>query len=190
MTLAFAVDAFDGMLARLTRVNEVLPGFDGVLLDNMLDYLNYVFVPAFLIHEAELLPARFAFAGAAIVCLSSAYQFCQRDAKTEDHFFKGFPSFWNVLAFYLFLGGLDPQLNLAILASFALLVFVPLKWAYPSRMLRWRATTIAATCLWGASCIGMLAQFPEPAPWLLYASLVYVAYYILVSLYLTTLTSD
>ncbi len=190
MTVALAVDAFDGMLARRARVKELLPGFDGVLLDNMLDYLNYVVVPAFLIYEAELLPPRLAVAGAGAVCLASAYQFCQTEAKTDDHFFKGFPSYWNVLAFYLFLGGLDPRVNLAILTLLAILVFVPLKWIYPSRMSRWRGITIAATSLWGAMCIAMLAQFPDPAPWLLYASLGYVAYYILVSLYLTILAPD
>lgn len=190
MTLALAVDAFDGMLARVARVKEVLPGFDGDLLDNTLDYLNYVFVPAFLIYEAGLLPDRFALVGAAMVCLTSAYQFCQPEAKTDDHFFKGFPSYWNVLAFYLFLGDLDSGINLAILAFFALLVFVPLKWIYPSRMPRWRGLTIAATCVWGAMCIAMLVQFPEPAPWLLYSSLGYVAYYVLVSLYLAAASSD
>ena len=190
MTVALAVDAFDGMLARWARVQEVLPGFNGVLLDNMLDYLNYVVVPAFLIQQAGLLPERFAVAGAAAVCLASGYQFCQSDAKTDDHYFKGFPSYWNVLAFYLFVGGLDARVNLAILAVFVALVFVPLRWIYPSRMSRWRGVTIAATCLWGVLCIAMLVQFPEPAPWLLYASLGYVGYYVLVSLYLTILASD
>jgi len=190
MTVALAVDSFDGMLARAARVGEVLPGFDGTLLDNMLDYLNYVVVPAFLIQQAGLLPPRFAVAGAAAICLASGYQFCQADAKTDDHYFKGFPSYWNALSFYLFLGGLDPRANLAIVATFVVLVFVPLKWVYPSRMARWRGITIAATCVWGALCIAMLTQFPDPAPWLLYASLVYVAYYVLVSLYLSLLAAD
>ena len=190
MTVALAVDAFDGMLARWARVKEATPGFDGVLLDNLLDYLNYVVVPAFLIHQAGLLPERFAVAGAGTICLVSGYQFCQSDAKTDDHYFKGFPSYWNVIAFYLFLGGLDARVNLMILAVFAVLGFVPLKWIYPSRMVRWHGFTIAATCVWGAMCIGMLVQFPTPAPWLLYASLAYIAYYVLVSLYLTLLAPD
>ena len=188
MTVALAVDAFDGMLARWGRVKEVLPGFDGTLLDNMLDYLNYVVVPAFLIHQAGLLPDRLALAGSGAICIASAYQFCQTDAKTQDHFFKGFPSYWNVLAFYLFLGRLDPAVNLAVLAVFGILVFVPLKWVYPSRMLRWRTMTIAATCVWGAMCIGMLVQFPEPPRWLLFASLGYVAYYVAVSFWLAHLS--
>ena len=73
---------------------------------------------------------------------------------------------------------------------FVVLVFVPLKWVYPSRMSRWRGITIAATCVWGAICIAMLAQFPEPAPWLLYGSLGYIAYYVLISLYLTIPAHD
>ncbi len=190
MTVALAVDSFDGMLARWARVQQVLPGFDGTLLDNMLDYLNYVVVPAFLIHQAALLPPRYAVAGAAAICLASGYQFCQPDAKTDDPYFKGFPSYWNALAFYLFLGGLDARVNLVVVATFVVLVFVPLKWVYPSRMSRWRGITIAATCAWGAACIAMLTQFPEPAPWLLYGSLVYVAYYVLVSLYLSLLAPD
>jgi len=185
MTVALAVDAFDGMLARAARVKEVLPGFDGTLLDNMLDYLTYVIVPAFLIYRAGLLPQRFDLAGAAAICLASGYQFCQADAKTPDHWFKGFPSYWNVIAFYLFLGDLDPRINLAIVAALVVLVFVPLRWIYPSRMQRWRGVTIALTCVWGTLCIAMLAQFPDPAPWLLYASLGYVAYYVIASLYLS-----
>lgn len=185
MTVALAVDSFDGMLARAARVKQVLPGFDGTLLDNMLDYFSYVIVPAFLIHQAGLLPERLAIAGAGAICLASAYQFCQADAKTPDHYFKGFPSYWNVLAFYLYLGGLDPAWNLAIVALFVALVFVPLKWIYPSRMQRWRGVTIALTCAWGASCIAMLVQLPDPSPWLLYGSLGYVAYYVGVSLLLS-----
>ncbi len=185
MTVALAVDSFDGMLARAARVKQATPGFDGTLLDNMLDFLNYVVVPAFFIHQAALLPEQASLAGSAGICLASAYQFCQADAKTPDNYFKGFPSYWNVLAFYLFLGGLDPRLNLGILAVFVVLVFVPLKWVYPSRMSQVRGITIGATCVWGAMCIAMLALFPDPPEWLLLGSLVYVVYYIVVSLWLS-----
>ncbi len=184
MIVAIAVDAFDGILARWARAKETLPQFDGALLDNLVDYLNYVFVPALLLHEAHLLPPSAALLGSILICVASAYQFCQADAKTSDHFFLGFPSYWNVVAFYLFLGGLDPRVNLAIVSFFMVMVFVPVKWVYPSRMRRFRAATLVATALWGAMCIAMLVQYPTAAPWLLPASLVYVAYYVGVSLVL------
>ncbi len=184
MTAAVAVDSFDGMLARWAQVKETLPQFDGTLLDNVVDYLNYVFVPAVLIHEVRLLPPSWALAASVLICLASAYQFCQIDAKTSDHFFRGFPSYWNVLAFYLVLGGLDRWMNLVIVLSFVVLVFVPIKWIYPSRMERLRGLTLVATAAWGVACIAMLIQYPEPAAWLLSASLLYVAYYVGISLYL------
>jgi phosphatidylcholine synthase len=185
MVIAVAVDSFDGMLARAARVKEVTPAFDGALLDTTLDYLNYVFVPAFVLYRADLLPPGLALAGASVVCLSSAFQFCHKDAKTDDHFFRGFPSFWNVLAFYLFLGGLDRWLNLMLVVVLAGLAFVPLKWIYPSRMTRWRGLTIALTAIWGLTCVWMLAWFPSPPLWLLLGSLGYVAYYMVASLYLS-----
>ena len=184
MTVAIAVDSFDGMLARWARVKETLPQFDGTLLDNLVDYLNYVFVPAVLVHEAGLLPPSLALLCSALICLASAYQFCQADAKTSDCFFRGFPSYWNVLAFYLVLGGLGQWVNLLIVLAFVVLVFVPIKWIYPSRMERLRGFTLVATGAWGVACIAMLVQYPEPAPWLLPASLLYVAYYVGISLYL------
>lgn len=180
---AIAVDAVDGLLARWVRVTDTLPGFDGALLDNLVDYVTYVFVPALLIHEAELLPPAWAIAGSVLICLASAYQFCQAEAKTSDHFFLGFPSYWNVVAFYLFFAGLDPRANLAIVGFLVVQVFVPIKWVYPSRMTRLRAVTIAATAIWGVACIAVLVQYPTPAPWLLPASLLYVVYYAGVSLW-------
>ena len=130
--------------------------------------------------KITLLPSRSSANGS----MRCAYQFCQTEAKTEDHFFSGFPSYWNVLAFYLVLGGLDERLNFAFVLLFVLLVFIPLKWIYPSRMGRLRGVTIAAGGAWGAACIALLVQYPDPAPWLLSASLLYVAYYIGISLYL------
>ena len=176
LIVALVVDSVDGILARWARVKETTPQFDGALLDNLVDYVNYVFVPAVLLHEAHLLPPSSALVGSAFICLASAYQFCQADAKTSDHFFVGFPSYWNVVAFYLFLGGLDPWVNLAIVAFFVVMVFVPIKWVYPSRTARFRGVTLVASALWGALCIAMLVQHPTVAPWLLPASLVYIVY--------------
>lgn len=183
MTLAMVVDSFDGMLARAVGVRTVLPRFDGELLDNILDYLGYVVVPSVLVLEAELVPPSTRLAAAALVLLVSAYQFCQRDAKTGDHFFKGFPCFWNVAVFYMFLVPTGPILNLAILIVLAAGVFVPFKWAYPSRTQRLRGPALGLTLLWGASVAALLATYPDPPAALLGASLAYVPAYVAISLW-------
>jgi phosphatidylcholine synthase len=184
MAAALAIDSFDGMLARWAHVKEVTPGFNGELLDNIIDYISYVTVPAFFIYQASLLPRGWDLAAVAAICLASAYQFCQPEAKTDDNYFKGFPSYWNATAFYLFFLGLSPWANLAIVAVFLALVFIPIKWIYPSRMAKWRGLTILLTILWGLCCLAILIRYPEPSFGLVYGSLGYIAYYILVSLYL------
>jgi phosphatidylcholine synthase len=182
---AVFVDSVDGSLARLFRVKGVLPGFNGELLDNMVDYFTYVVVAAFLVFEAGLLPAGWELAGCAAILLASAYQFCQGDAKTSDHLFKGFPSYWNVVAFYLFVLNLNQWLNLAFLILLALLVFVPIRYVYPSRTSTLWPLTIVLSLLWGVAALVILSQIPEPSRWLIWLSLLYLLYYIGLSLYLT-----
>ena len=189
LAVATLIDAVDGVLARRVGVKEVLPGFDGTLLDNVIDFVGYVFVPAFFLYQAELLPPHAVWVPAA-VCIASAFQFCQADAKTADHYFKGFPSYWNVVVLYLLAMRLSPHANLAIVVVLIVLVFVPIKYLYPSRTRRLRRPTLLLTTLWGVMMIGIIAQLPEPAAWLIWTSLLYVAYYLAVSLYLTFKTRD
>ncbi|MEZ4656530.1 MAG: CDP-alcohol phosphatidyltransferase family protein [Caldilineaceae bacterium] len=185
MAAATFVDSFDGLLARRARVKEVAPQFDGALLDNMIDFLNYVIIPAFFIYEADFLPPRFALFGVFCVMIASAYQFCQSDAKTEDHYFKGFPSYWNILAFYLLFLGLSPWANLFITVGLAILVFVPIKYVYPSRTEQFQKVTMIMSLLWGAVCITMLIQYPNEDKRLVWVSLIFAVYYIAISLYAT-----
>lgn len=185
MALAMVVDSFDGTLARLAHVRTVLPAFDGAMLDNILDYLGYVVVPAMLVAEADLVPAPVRLPLAGLILVASAYQFCQRDAKTDDHFFKGFPCFWNVAVLYMFLVPLDPRVNAAALAGLCVGVFVPLRWAYPSRMTRLRGPTMTLTLLWGVGVAVMLATYPSPPRTLVLASFGYLVYYAAVSLWLS-----
>ncbi len=184
LMVAVLVDAVDGTLARLVRVKEVLPNFDGTLLDNTIDYAAYVFVPALLMHRAELLDAQFSLWTAAAVCVASVFQFCQVDAKTPDHYFKGFPSYWNVAVLYLVALRLDPAANLAVVGLLIVLVFVPIKYVYPSRTPQWRKCTLILTSIWGMMLIAIIWQLPHPSPWLVRVSLLYVAYYFGLSLFL------
>ena len=187
LTLATMIDAVDGMLARLFRVRTVLPMFDGALLDNITDYFTYVLIPALIVAEAALVPQGTALFAAAIIVLTSAYQFCQSDAKTEDHYFKGWPSYWNILVFYLVPLHFPPRLNLALILLCGILIFVPIKYIYPSRTVRFRRLTLTLTCIWGIMFIAMLLQYPNPHPILIYGSLVYFAYYYGLSLALHAL---
>jgi phosphatidylcholine synthase len=185
MIAAMVIDSIDGTLARRVDVAGRLPSFDGALLDNIVDYLNYVFVPAFILTRASVVPPGTETLAAAALLLSSAYQFCQTDAKTEDHFFKGFPSFWNVAVLYLFVLRPPSSLSLAMLLVLAIGVFVPIRWAYPSRMKRLRAPTVALTIAWGASVVAIVWSWPAVPVWLMTGSLAYLAYYAAVSLYLS-----
>lgn len=184
LALAALVDSLDGTLARRFKVKGLLPGFDGALLDNIIDYQTYVIVPAIFLYEASLLPASVTIAGIAMVVLSSAFQFCQSDAKTDDNTFKGFPSYWNVVVFYMFMFDANLWVNFWVIATLTVLVFVPIKYLYPSRMVRYQKLTLSLTTVWGILCLAVWLQYPAFNPWLLWASLLYVVYYVGLSLYM------
>ena len=186
MVIAMFVDGFDGMLARWFHVKEYASGVDGGLLDNLIDYLNYVVIAAFiLIKGPNLLPSGLELVGAFSILLTSAYQFSQVDAKTDEQsfFFKGFPSVWNFLVIYMMLLRLNPWINLLILVICNILVFVPVKYVYPSRNTRLRRLTLALTYLYGAIGVWALLQYPSVPQWVVWISLVYVAYYTLLSFF-------
>jgi phosphatidylcholine synthase len=186
MVLAMFVDGFDGMLARWADVKTYANNIDGTLLDNILDYLNYVVVPALFLLEADFLPEPFRWAGAVAILLTSAYQFTQVDAKTdqtEEYFFKGFPSYWNVMVLYMLLMGLNPWLNLAFLFFFNILVFVPVKYVYPTRNIRLRRLTLTLSYLYAAVGVWGLVQYPDVPGWVVWGSFIYVGYYIALSLW-------
>jgi phosphatidylcholine synthase len=179
MLLALTIDSLDGTLARAVRVWEVVPQVDGRRLDDVVDYLNYVVVPAVFLVRAGLLPH---WGFAALPVLASAYGFAQVQAKTDDGFFLGFPSYWNVLALYCWLLELPPAANAALLALLSPLVAVPFKYLYPSRMRALRRTNHALSVV----CVLLLAAAvvdPERGRargWAL-LSLAYPAFYLAVS---------
>ena len=185
MALATFIDSTDGTLARRARVKEVLPHFDGARLDDIVDYLNYVVVPIVLAYHAGLVPqgGMGLFIGA-LPLLASGYGFCQVDAKTDDHFFKGFPSYWNIVVFYLYTLGTPVWLNNLVLAGLAILVFVPIRYLYPSRNPTARLTTHVLGIGWAVCLIVLLAQFPTPSRTLAAASLYFPIYYFGISLHL------
>ena len=179
-----AVDASDGVLARRAQVSRHLPWFNGAKLDDIVDYLTYVFVPALMVWRGVLVPDAWTIPVASAMLLSSAYGFNREDAKTPDHFFTGFPSYWNIVVLYLFLAAWPPGVNAAILLALAVLVFVPIRYVYPSRTPVWRAPTIALGAAWGVAMLLMLWEYPVVRPALLTASLIFPLYYVALSLML------
>lgn len=184
MALAVVIDSTDGALARAARVKEIIPWFDGNLLDEIVDYFNYVIVPCLFLLRANLLPPQDALWLATLPLLASAYGFCQRDAKTADSFFLGFPSYWNVVVFYLYLLNSPLWLNAFVIIALALLVFAPIKFIYPSRAPRFRVSINVLGGIWGAAVLYLIYRLPEPPHSIVVASLAFPAYYTALSLWL------
>lgn len=189
MGAAVIVDGIDGTLARRFGTKHLAAKVDGAMLDNIVDFLNYVIVPAFFLIEAELLPPFVRPPLAGIIALCSAYQFCQVDAKTHDHFFKGFPSYWNIVVFYLFLWQLEPFYNALILGVLCVLIFIPIKYIYPSRMEYLsekqilRTGMLGLTLLWGVGSSWLLFQYPRPQHQVTTFLIAYMILYIGASIY-------
>ena len=183
---AMVVDGTDGMLARYVQVKRWVPWFDGALLDNIVDYITYAFMPMVLLWSAGYLgEGTSATVLASIPLLASAYQFCRVDAKTDDHLFLGFPSYWNIAAFYVVVLELEPGAVAGVLLVCAVLVFVPIGYVYPSRTESLQKLTLVLTTVWLASYAVLVAQVPDPSNVWLAISIAYVVYYVVLSLYLT-----
>lgn len=180
MLVTLVIDATDGALARALDVRGRLPWFDGRRLDDICDYFTYVLVPACFLTETGLLPHP---AWAAVPVLASAYGFSRADAKTEDHFFLGFPSYWNVVAIYLFLLQVSPGTGLAITLVLSVAVFVPLRYLYPSRTRVLRPLTLTVLSLWVVGFFWLVIR-PNPDPLWLRLSLAGPVYYVGLSLIL------
>jgi phosphatidylcholine synthase len=182
MIAATVIDGTDGLFARWARVKERTPGFDGARLDDIVDYLTFVFVPVLLLYRAGTLPPQWAGLVASAVLLSSAYGFASLDAKTEDAFFTGFPSYWNIVALYLYAARLPQWVNAAVLLVLSALVFVRIGYVYPSRTPVLRGLTLALCGVWGAMVLLMVLTLPDVPGVLLVASLFFPIYYVVLSL--------
>jgi phosphatidylcholine synthase len=182
LAASIIIDSSDGMFARAADVKGRLPWFNGAKLDDVVDYLTYVFVPAVFIWRALLVPDAWAIPVASAVLLSSAYGFNREDAKTTDHFYTGFPSYWNIVVFYLYVMHGAQSINAIVVLVLALLVFVPIRYVYPSRTPRWRVITIALGIAWGSVLLLLIWQLPVVSQALLCGSLVFPVYYVALSL--------
>jgi phosphatidylcholine synthase len=161
MAAAILIDATDGTLARLVRVKEVLPGFDGARLDDLIDFQTYTSLPLLLLYQAHILPpGQEAWLLAPL--LASAYGFSQVSAKTADGYFLGFPSYWNLVAFYLYLFQPPAGWTIALLLVFSLLTFVPAVYLYPTRRGgKLNRLTNWLGAVWGLLLVWLLYRLPS-----------------------------
>lgn len=180
MMLTLVIDSTDGALARWADVRGVIPWFDGALLDNICDYFTYVIVPACFMVEAGYLPHAL---WAAVPVLASSYGFSRDDAKTPDHFFTGWPSYWNVVAMYFYLIDVEPRTAILVTLLLAAAVFVPLRYIYPSRTRVLRPLSLSVLGVWVLG-FSWLAVRPDPRPFWVWLSLLGPGYYLGLSLVL------
>jgi phosphatidylcholine synthase len=180
--VALFVDGIDGTLARAFRVADVLPRWSGDVLDLVVDFVTYVFVPAYAIAAGGLLPDLLALPAGIVIVVTGALYFADRNMKTPDNYFRGFPALWNAAAFYLFVLKLAPWLAAMIVLALAVLSFAPFKFVHPMRVARMRALTISALVLWSLlATLALLADL-DPGPWVAGALAVLAVYFVAVGL--------
>ncbi len=186
MFISIIVDAIDGTFARWANVKKVVPGFDGAMLDNLIDFFTYSLLPAAMLYlHPTLLPNQTTkLIAVAIISITSGYWFCRTNAKTDDHTFLGFPCYWNIVVVYFILLNASPWTAFISIVVLGILIFIPIKYAYPTRMIRFQTLTLVLSYVWGALLVLPVWQFPNHATWPVYLSLVFIVYYMWVSLYM------
>ncbi len=163
--LALFIDGIDGTFARRLRVAEVLPRWSGEVLDLVVDVINYVFVPAYALTTSGLLPQPVTVPLGLIVVATGALYFADRQMKTADYYFRGFPAVWNVAVFYLFLLKLPAWLAAALVVALAILTFVPVHFIHPVRIAHLRVLTMAALILWALLALVAVTKNLAPGLW-------------------------
>jgi phosphatidylcholine synthase len=190
MAITIVIDAVDGTLARQVDIKKYVK-IDGSLLDNMIDFFNYVLVPAFFVSWSGIIPQPWIIPCLIAIVFAACYQFAQLDAKTDDHFFKGFPSYWNIAVFYLYYWQTGPATNVVLIFALSFLSFVPIKYIYPSRMQHVskshlvRTLMFAASIVWAIATVMLIFTYPQKQPILNSISIAYLLLYFFFSLYLT-----
>jgi phosphatidylcholine synthase len=180
--IALVVDGVDGTIARTVKVAELLPRWSGDILDLVVDFVTYVFVPAYAIAAGGLLPPWLGLAAGVVIVMTGAIYFADRRMKTADNYFRGFPTLWNVVAFYLFVLKPAPWLTAGLVALLAVLTFMPFKFLHPFRVARLRRVSIGALVLWSLLGAYTLALALDPGPWVVAGLVILAAYFLGVGL--------
>ena len=156
--LALLVDGIDGPIARRLEVKEILPTWSGELLDNIIDYVTYVLIPAFALYQRGFMGEGLSFLSAAIIVVSSAIYYADTGMKTKEYFFKGFPVVWNMVVFTLFVIEPGEWVSFAVVLIAGIMTFVPVNFVHPVRVERLRNVNLTVTLVWCALGGVALAQ--------------------------------
>jgi len=163
--IALAVDAADGPIARLCKVGDTLPRWSGETLDLVVDFVTYVFVPAYAIAASGLVAPPFDVAAGILITITAALYFADRNMKMPDNYFRGFPALWNCAAFYLLLLRPAPWLAASAVALLAILTFVPFRFVHPLRVRRLRGLNLALLAVGSVLAVVALLRDMAPGPW-------------------------
>jgi phosphatidylcholine synthase len=183
LVIAMAVDGTDGTLARRWEVKKWVPTFDGRKLDDIIDYLTYTFIPIFFAYQFELVTGPWMWV-LFFVLLASVYGFCNEQAKTDDGFFTGFPSYWNGVVLYLYWLDWSVWLAGSIMLILAVLTFVPMRYISLNQTVPLRRLNRVLVMLWMFLLVWIAMAFEQPNRILVYLSLLYPAFYFAASVYL------
>ncbi len=160
LALALFIDAVDGPLARLVDTKRVLPRFSGERLDLIIDYLNYVVLPAFIILKFPVVSGLWGNLAAGLILMTSLYHFSDLSSKTADGYFVGFPALWNLAVFYMMIFGIYEVYALLLIVVLSVMTFAPLKWVHPFRVSRLRWLTVCVVMVWsGVALVAIEAGF-------------------------------
>ncbi|NGP75872.1 hypothetical protein G3570_04455 [Balneolaceae bacterium YR4-1] len=177
---AVFVDAVDGSLARYFDVKDYAPKIDGALMDNIIDFITWTIAPFVWIYATMQIPI-----WVLIICaISSAFGFSNIQAKTSDNYFLGFPSYWNIVVFYIFMLNLPVEFASAIMLIFAVTTFLPIKFIYPSRTSFLKKFTLVLGSIFALQLIALMILFQESPLYLIYSSFIFPIYYFSLSFYL------
>jgi phosphatidylcholine synthase len=185
MAIATIVDATDGTFARMIQIKKVVPSFDGRRLDDIVDFLTYTFLPLLLIYRAKILPEGQE-SWLLLPLIASVYGFCQVQAKTDDGYFLGFPSLWNIVALYVYVLPFGPWGSLALVIALAILTFVPTRHLYPSQPGKFNQLATILGIIWAPMIAWVIwtlptnsqTRFSESTVLVAYLSLAYPVFYL------------
>ena len=148
LAIALLIDGIDGSLARWADVKTFAPKINGEILDNIIDYLNYVVVPVFIFYTLNMVPEPFLLLSSAAILLVSCFTFINTETKTEDFYFSGFPANWNIVILYFYILDSTQWINLFFVLLFCVLTFIPFKYVHPFRVVEFRKITLLITSIW------------------------------------------
>ena len=180
--LALIVDGVDGTLARAVDTKENAARWSGDVLDLVVDFTTYVFVPAYAIVSADLMPREWALPAGFVIAVTAALYFADTNMKADDNHFVGFPAVWNLIAFYLLLLKPVPWITIVTIAAFAVLTFLPIRFVHPFRVRSLRSVTVTMLGLWAVMACVALWHNLAPSPWVVAALCLTGVYFLIIGL--------